>query len=801
MKRAALLTALVVLVVSVADAGVSADVNGSVPIGRDSAARVSAGVHHVCVLAADTQVFCWGSNVFGQLGRPGTTEHTGDAPGEMGDALTPIDLGTGRAASMVVSGSHHVCVLVDDGDVLCWGQNDSGQLGQGDQEVRGDDPGEMGDALEPVDLGTDRTATAITGGLGHTCALLDNAKVKCWGRNQEGQLGQGDTEARGDDPDEMGDTLDAVELGNGRTATAITAGANFTCALLDDGSVKCWGLNNGGVLGQGDTEFRGDDPDEMGDALDPVDLGEGRTAVALASAQSHTCVVLDDASVKCWGNGLNGKLGYGDTVTRGDGPGEMGDALLPVDLGTGRTARAVSVGAQFSCAFLDDDSVKCWGRNEHGQLGQGDLENRGDTPDEMGDDLPPIDLGDIGSVVAIEAGDVFVCVLSDSGATTCWGQNNRGQLGLGDTASRGDEAGEMGEGLIAIDLPELVGRLGITLAATAASSVVAGDMIEHEVTLENNGTITLTEVTVTSPQAPQCDRAFAVLDVGDTAQFTCQSVAGDDKVGTRTTTFSVASSQGAASTAEADTDVLDRHQVSVGLAAPGDVVARRPITYTVTVSNPGTSTLTNVIVAATNAPACGRTIATLAATSATSYTCVRATVGSDRPTVSNQVSVTSDQGAVAVSTATVTGVAKRTFRPDVSIRSRKEPFIGGGVLQAKKTTQVVRATTKRRAVVYTWRVRNTGNSSARYRLSARPTKERAAALFVVRHERGKKNITRSIRRGTYRTPLIRSGKRIDVRIRVVPRATAPSGAALTLRLHARPTTGPGDSAVIMTTRR
>ena len=114
--------------------------------------------------------------------------------------------------------------------------------------------------------------------------------MKCWGYNGDGELGLGDTTSRGDGwPGEMGDNLPAVDLGTGRTATAIAAGGNHTCALLDDATVKCWGFNGYGQLGLGDTVARGDEVGAMGDSLPAVDLGTGRTAVAIAAGSNHTC--------------------------------------------------------------------------------------------------------------------------------------------------------------------------------------------------------------------------------------------------------------------------------------------------------------------------------------------------------------------------------------------------------------------------------------------------------------------------------------------------------------------------------
>ena len=131
----------------------------------------------------------------------------------------------------------------------------------------------------------------------------------------------------------------------------------------------------------------------MGDALPAVDLGSGRRVVDVSVGNWHVCAVLDDGSVKCWGRNDKGQLGLGDTGDRGDGSGEMGDALPAVDLGSNRTAVHVSPNRGHSCAVLDDGSVKCWGGNDVGQLGLGDTENRGDGLGEMGDALPSLDVG------------------------------------------------------------------------------------------------------------------------------------------------------------------------------------------------------------------------------------------------------------------------------------------------------------------------------------------------------------------------------------------------------------------------
>ncbi len=412
---------------------------------------LAVGPKFTCALPVDGSVRCWGFNDVGQLGLGDTTSR-GDVPGQMGAALPAVDLGTGMTAvHIAASALGFACALLDDATVKCWGWNAGGSLGLGDTMNRGDMPGQMGDALPAVDLGTGRTVVALSTGAG--CAVLDDGSVKCWGAGGNA-LGLGDFFSRGDMPGEMGDALPAVDLGSGRRAIGVTAGALHTCALLDGGTLKCWGDNYPGDLGLGDTVDRGGMPGQMGDALPAVDLGTGREAVAVAVGGRHTCALLDDGAVKCWGANDAGQLGLGDTRNRGDMPGQMGDALPAVDLGTGRTAVAVAAGADHTCAVLDDGAVKCWGFNLYGELGLGDRADRGDRAGEMGDALRAVDLGTGRRALGVwsSSSSVFTCALLDDGSVKCWGYNVHGELGLGDTNNRGDNPGEMGDALPAVDL-------------------------------------------------------------------------------------------------------------------------------------------------------------------------------------------------------------------------------------------------------------------------------------------------------------------------------------------------------------
>jgi len=419
----------------------------SVVCGAD-AVFIAVGESFSCAVGTTGAVQCWGANFFGNLGN-GDNSTRGYGASDMGVHLPAVNLGTGKTALSVAAYGSTACAILNDASVKCWGYNGEGGLGLGDTANRGTSPSHLGDNLPAVPLGTGRHAVQLAVGALHSCALLDDQTVKCWGGNDYGQLGQGDMGSRGDVQGELGDSLAPVDLGSGAKAKAVAAGSSHTCALLDDGRVKCWGANYWGQSGWGDYSPRGTVAGQMGDALPSVELGTGRTAVAIGAGDAFTCALLDDATVKCWGTNASGELGQGDSQTRGDDPGELGDALPPIALGTGRTAKALSVGLYAACALLDDAQLKCWGYNQYGGLGTGDTNTRGDKPNEMGDFLPAVNLGTGRHATQVGIGSLHTCALLDNGGVKCWGSDIYAQLGNGGTsgAAMGDGAGELGDNL------------------------------------------------------------------------------------------------------------------------------------------------------------------------------------------------------------------------------------------------------------------------------------------------------------------------------------------------------------------
>lgn len=160
----------------------------------------------------------------------------------------------------------------------------------------------MGTALPYVLLGTGRSVMRLALGTYSTCAVLDNGQVKCWGSNWHGELGYGDTAARGAHPSHMGDNLPAVNVGTNRTVRSVTVGHHAACVLLDNWKVKCWGTD-GAVKGLGHTRDIGDEPNEMGDNLPYVDLGVDyvATSIDMGGGPGHACAVLSGGQIKCWG--------------------------------------------------------------------------------------------------------------------------------------------------------------------------------------------------------------------------------------------------------------------------------------------------------------------------------------------------------------------------------------------------------------------------------------------------------------------------------------------------------------------
>lgn len=298
-----------------------------------------------------------------------------------------LDLEVGRA---------HSCVVFESGAVRCWGNNSDGQLGYGDVVSLGDDPGEL--PADDVNVGAKVVQVAL--GDYHTCARTDSGKVRCWGLGSSGQLGYGNNASLGYSRGQM----PPADVDLGSPATQISAGGMHTCALLETGTVRCWGDGTWGQLGY--------ETSTSVNAPFKTDVPGVSSVMQIAAGGRHTCALRKNGKVLCWGYNGQGQLGLGHIMAIGDEPGEMPPAEVALD-----DVGVLSAGIDHTCAGrMFGGGVYCWGRNNAGKLGS----FNGDVGDEPGEMPPPaVNLG--GAFLKIVAGDDQTCALLYNKKVRCWG--------------------------------------------------------------------------------------------------------------------------------------------------------------------------------------------------------------------------------------------------------------------------------------------------------------------------------------------------------------------------------------------
>jgi alpha-tubulin suppressor-like RCC1 family protein len=354
---------------------------------------VAAGQDYTCAVLSDGTVKCWGRN---RIGQPGN--HT------VTFAFIPWTINGVSNATAVASGGSHTCVLLSNSTVKCWGDNEVGELGNGTLG---------GYSTSPVKAVGISNASAIAAGGGYSCALLSNGMVNCWGGAFGGQLGNGTSKGASPIP------IAVNEISN---ATAISASGwgVHTCALVSDGHVKCWGRNDFGQLGNGTTAK----------SPVPVLVSGISNATAIVAGTFHTCALLTDGHVKCWGANRFGQLGNGTSTTsppRG--------LTTPVSVAGISSVIAIAAGEDHTCALLSDGTLKCWGRNHKGQLGNGtnigpeSCTIIGPYGRPYACSTTPVDVSGISDATAVTAGGTHTCARLSDGHVKCWGNNAFAQLG------------------------------------------------------------------------------------------------------------------------------------------------------------------------------------------------------------------------------------------------------------------------------------------------------------------------------------------------------------------------------------
>ena len=354
-----------------------------------AAPRLAAGGGHSCAVLATGVAECWGDNGSGQLG-DGTTD----------DRATPVAVQGIASAAAIAAGDGHSCAALSDGRVECWGNNYSGQLGDGTRTNR----------ASPVEVHGIASAISVSAGDQFSCALLSTGRAKCWGVDFDGQLGNGQTSERSQ--------RTPVLVRGLAHALAISSSGSHSCALLGNGQVKCWGSDPYGQLGY--TTPRAVTIRGVSGAT-AVAAGGGAMPGNLAENDSeYSCAVVHAGRILCWGDNRSGQLGSGSTrATRS-----------PVRVRGVRGASQISAGVQHACAILGSGEVDCWGDNRAGELGNGSIARYS----------APVAVTGVSGATGVAAGGNFgsahSCVILGGSAVDCWGDNHFGQLGDGSTAQR-----------------------------------------------------------------------------------------------------------------------------------------------------------------------------------------------------------------------------------------------------------------------------------------------------------------------------------------------------------------------------
>jgi alpha-tubulin suppressor-like RCC1 family protein len=334
-------------------------------------------------LLSDGTVEGWGYNGQGELGNGTTT-----------NAAAPTAVGVKGVISLGVAGDH-ACAVLSEGTAACWGNNYYGQVGNGSTGAQNAAP-----PTAVVGLTGVTGVAAGSDGIGaHSCAVLSDGALYCWGGASQGGCYLG------------GNSCGTPKLVPGLSGvTSVIAGIGYSCTLMSDGSVRCWGNNK---TGQSSTS-----PVQVASLSGGVSSLSGSDENSLLYNGNHACAVLGDGTLKCWGMNIYGELG--------SGPAAGSSTALTVPGLTGVTMAAC--GGAHTCALLSNGTVECWGDNSRGQLGDAALSG--------GPGSTPTAVPGLTNAVAVAAGGEHTCALLASGVVKCWGSDQDGQLGDGNTGSK-----------------------------------------------------------------------------------------------------------------------------------------------------------------------------------------------------------------------------------------------------------------------------------------------------------------------------------------------------------------------------
>ncbi|DAC47620.1 MAG TPA: hypothetical protein D7H93_00570, partial [Candidatus Poseidoniales archaeon] len=356
-----------------------------------------------CAIYDNGSLYCWGRNDHGQLGL-GYTSGREDVPQhvDLGSGRTITSLGIDDSGAEGWAPNSHSCAVLDNGDLVCWGANGDGQLGLGNTSTSG--------VWEPttVNVGSGLTTISVAVGNAATCALLSDHSVKCWGKNNVGQLGLGNSSSN----DVL--TPHAVTFSGSSNPISLHAGRNEFCAQLNNGSAACWGENAEGQFGLGNTTSQ----------TSPISLTlpTGRTVASMSVSKDFMCMALDNGSIVCAGRNAEHQLGQGAQSAR--------ETSWKYVIGLDMVAHTVELGQDVGCAHLVNGSMVCWGEDAWGLFGNSTTSY---TSRVASTATQYANFGNGRTAASISLNYRHACAVLDNGDLTCWGRNHKSQLGLGNT--------------------------------------------------------------------------------------------------------------------------------------------------------------------------------------------------------------------------------------------------------------------------------------------------------------------------------------------------------------------------------
>lgn len=360
--------------------------------------QIANGSGTTCGIALNNLAYCWGDNFTGQLGNGNTTASKVPIPVDMTGVLS------GKTIKFIAVGDSHVCSIASDDKAYCWGYNYAGKLGNNSQVA----------SYSPVAVDTSgvlsgKTIKTISVRNDETCAIASDDKAYCWGYNYYGEVGDNSTTNR-----QVPVAVNTAGVLSGKTIKAISVGDYDTCAIASDNLVYCWGMNDNGELGDNTIVNK-----SVPVAVVSSGALSGKTVISLTTGADHNCVIASDNKAYCWGNNAFSQLGTGNTT----------ESHVPIAVATtgvlsGKTIKSITGGYYHTCVIASDNNPYCWGYNNKGQLG-----NNTTTSSSLAVATNIAGALSGKTLKSITAAVHYTCAIASNDQSYCWGWNSYGEHG------------------------------------------------------------------------------------------------------------------------------------------------------------------------------------------------------------------------------------------------------------------------------------------------------------------------------------------------------------------------------------